>query len=389
MSRFQTIAYSALITLRNTRAPRSEAIRLNPISSCTRLLATTSICRSSNVSKSSSSKVAVVAKLRKTTECSISKAREAMAATDGSYEESLKWIEEDAAKSGAKKAAKVGDRIAAEGIIALSEKSKDEKLNNLMDSFVEINCETDFAARNPLFVKLAQDISYTSKFFADQLEKDQLIKEIPLEFLLNAPLMSFNQINKLETEISSVSDSILQIIGKLGENIKLRRALIIDTSSLNDISFIGTYAHSSDSSIKNAGKIVGTVILSIKPKDNNTKIEINDECKKELKNLSNKIAQQITGFNPLYIKESDMKESEITKLLDPNESKQDLLNRIVLLNQNYLFGNGETIEQTIKTIGDKYNVIITVNDMKRWECGEGIEKKQDDFAEEVRRQAGL
>src|SRR6266446_3815164 len=98
----------------------------------------------------------LVAELRKLTEVSITKAREALAASNNDVSAALKWLQNDLAVSGAKKAAKVAHRTAGEGLVGASvlPRRTGSSPGGVRAALVELNCETDFVARNALFGRL-------------------------------------------------------------------------------------------------------------------------------------------------------------------------------------------------------------------------------------------
>lgn len=137
----------------------------------------------------------LVGELRKLTETSISKARDALIATSNDLNAALKWLEEDLAVSGAKKAAKVEGRTAGEGLVGVSILSPGlgSWKDGIRASMVELNCETDFVARNELFSKLLADISHTTAFLAEEPHPDSfeqhpvLLREYQGDSFLDAP----------------------------------------------------------------------------------------------------------------------------------------------------------------------------------------------------------
>lgn len=405
----------------SANSPSSSSSSMRPISPGTIRYATTSITDSKSVKKPLS-KVAIVSKLRKTFECSISKAREAIEKSDGTFEGSLAWLKDDAAKSGAKKAAKVQGRIAAEGLLAFASPytcidpsaKVDESTMNLTpktSSIVELNTETDFAARNPMFLKLAEDIAFTARFFAgdaymsldgktgeESLKKSrtygEFIRDLPLDYIMSAPMLDAHSTSSSgeAATVRTVSEAILETIGKLGENIKLRRVSAViepqGVSGSDARTIIGNYAHGSDGfGSKIAGKIAATVVIRVP----NGIPQGQDE---EIQRVSNKVAQQITGFNPEFVDEKSVDSEDLQKLVQLNagESEQEILDRVVLTRQPFLFGKfnestgrQETVAEILNQLGENVEIV----GFNRWECGEGIDKKVDDFAEEVRKQAGM
>ncbi|KAF7303200.1 Elongation factor Ts, mitochondrial [Mycena kentingensis (nom. inval.)] len=170
--------------------------------------------------------VKLVAELRKLTEVSIVKAREALAASNNDITAALDWLNKDLVASGAKKAAKVQDRYAGEGLISvavLSPGSTGQGSNGLRAAMVELNCETDFVGRNDLFGELAADVAHTAAF----LSEDAQFQAFPVDALHDAPLLSARNPSTNPDPNMTVSRAIRDLISKVGENVVLRRAVSI------------------------------------------------------------------------------------------------------------------------------------------------------------------
>ena len=226
-----------------------------------------------------------------------------------------------------KKAEKKGSRIAAEGIVNFYENS-----DCLL--ILELNSETDFVAKDENFISLAQSI-------ANEL------------------------LNKEESEAQqNIAEMINTSISKLGENIKLRRYSKIDKKN-------NVYAYSHNN------KIVSMVEL-----------KSSDEI------LAKDICMQIVASNPLAIDESsldkdilksekDIYKQELDKLDKKEDIKRNILegkmkkfiNENTLLNQPFVKDPSTSLSKIIKS-----NEVLSYN---RYEVGEGLEKKSEDFAQEV------
>ncbi len=226
-----------------------------------------------------------------------------------------------------KKAEKKGSRIAAEGLVNFYENS-----NCLL--ILELNSETDFVAKDNNFIALAESI-------ANEL------------------------LNKEEPEAQqAIAEMINTSISKLGENIKLRRYYKLDKNN-----YVYAYSHNN--------KIVSMV-----------------ELKSSDENLAKDICMQIVASNPLAIDESSLdkdilkSEKDIYKQeLDKLDKKEDIKRNILegkmkkfindntILNQPFVKDPSTTLSKIMKS-----NEILSYN---RYEVGEGLEKKSEDFAQEV------
>ncbi|KAF4573234.1 Elongation factor Ts, mitochondrial [Pleurotus pulmonarius] len=267
----------------------------------------------------------LVAELRKRTEVSISKARDALAATNNDVEAALEWIHEDLASSGAKKAAKVADRATSQGVICTSVLSDGSpKLPGdgrptgmLTAAMVELNCETDFVARNQLFCKLAADIAHSATFVDDGTKG--LFRKLEPDFIRSAPLIS-STANKayLDSKPISVAEAIRDTIAKVGENISLRRVVTVGQSAvLHEEPSIGlrlaSYTHgAANPEFPTQGRIGALAMLALQsPKlpEFLKKPEFLDE----LAVLERSIAKQIVGFPTLSVKKGEDDETVLYK----------------------------------------------------------------------------
>jgi elongation factor Ts len=184
----------------------------------------------------------LVAELRKLTEVSITKAREALAASNNDVSTALAWLQNDLAVSGAQKAAKIAHRAAGEGVIGASILARGTGSTTghggVRAALVELNCETDFVARNSLFSRLVADVAHTAAFLAEPESSSSSssssinnnIRNVPRGQLLDAPLLSAEGPTPSPAAALShgtVSNAIRAAIAKLGENIVLQRAAAV------------------------------------------------------------------------------------------------------------------------------------------------------------------
>ncbi|KAI9444554.1 elongation factor TS-domain-containing protein [Lactarius indigo] len=183
------------------------------------------------------SSLKLVAQLRKLTEVSITKAREALAASNNDVSAAVAWLQNDLAVSGAQKAAKLAHRAAGEGLVGASVLARGTGSGTGHDgvraALVELNCETDFVARNALFARLVADVAHTAAFLAEPESDSRVsnnIRHVPRAQLLDAPLLSAEGPTPSPAALSShgtVEDAIRTAIAKLGENIVLQRAAAV------------------------------------------------------------------------------------------------------------------------------------------------------------------
>ncbi|KAI0050575.1 EF-TsMt 2 [Auriscalpium vulgare] len=251
----------------------------------------------------------LVAELRKRTEVSITKAREALSASGNDVDAALTWLENDLAVSGAKKAAKVSDRTAGEGLIGVSVLSSGTGSQNgagkggVRAAIVELNCETDFVARNELFGKLLADIAHTAAFIADVDEQaTSYIRPIPLDLLLDAPLVSQTAPSQSQ---GTVGTAIRDTIAKVGEKIALARVAAVATNPIpktsQDLGLrLATYAHGSVN-LSSQGRIASLALIGLKS-PRLTTLLTTDAFLKDLEKFERSLARQIVGFDTRSIR---------------------------------------------------------------------------------------
>ncbi len=265
----------------------------------------------------------LVKQLREITGAGILDCKKYLDRTNNNIDEAIKLIRSEAGL----KADKKGSRIAADGIVNYYENEK-------FSLILELNSETDFVARDNNFISLASSIA------------DKLLE---------------NEISVVKQEIT---DEISSVISKIGENIQLRRFYKIEKKN-----FIYGYSH-------------------------NNKISSLVELKNDDENLAKDICMQIVASNPLSLDEASL-DSEILKSekeiykkeLEKVDKKEDIkrnildgkikkfINENTLLNQAFVKDPSTSLSKIIKD-----NEVIS---FIRYEVGEGIEKKTEDFAQEV------
>lgn len=199
----------------------------------------------------------------------------------------------------------------------------------------------------------------------DGVKGGRAIETINVESLLNAPLMPHPSQTELnENDISrTVGETIVETIGKLGENISLRRAAIVSQG------MSASYIHGGDAQ---SGKIGGIAVLQ---PTKVTLAELDPTAAATLAKTSRQIARQVVGFNPTYLNSEDVPESERKAQANLTEFEEAQ----VLNKQKYLLKPELTIAEYVEQAADGAKVV----DFIRWEVGEGIEKKETDFADEV------
>ncbi|KAJ1955881.1 Elongation factor Ts, mitochondrial [Linderina pennispora] len=294
-------------------------------------------------------------KLRTLNPVAMSKAKEALLSCDNDITRALAWLEEDALKAGAKKADKVKDRVASEGAVSVF---VNESLTAA--TIVELGCETDFVARNASFVDLAAGIAQAGMGFASTSAEGAVLAGIEAHDLAAKML-----------DGRTVSDTITETIGRLGENIVLRRAAVVGAPSAAESIVVSGYVHGSvkGSAGGSAGKIGGLVAVTSSIKS--------DAHRSTLSQLTRRLAQQVVGYGPRFTTmEEYQKAGEQAEAPDA----------VVLEEQQFLFGGG-SVKEVLAKISKEIGAPVEILSFVRYERGEGVEKAdKPDFAEEVRQQ---
>jgi len=275
--------------------------------------------------------------LREKTGAGMLDCKKALEECNGDIDKSIDYLRE----KGITKAAKKQDRIAAEGLSNIY-------VNGNKAIIIEINSETDFVAKNIEFKELVEKLS---KVILDGESND-------VDSALN-----------IDVEGTKVSDIIAQAIAKIGEKISLRRFSLVKKT---DDQTFGAYIHM-------GGKISSLVVI------NNASEEIAKD-----------IAMQAAAMRPLYatieeISAEDIEhEKSVIKEQIINEGKKtDFIDKIIDGRINKFYEDTVLLEQAfIKESSQKVKDYLSMNNcslksMIRYEVGEGMEKRSDNFAEEV------
>lgn len=254
--------------------------------------------------------IKLVGELRKRTDVSLSKARDALTATDNNVDAALKWLEEDLAVSGAQKAAKVQDRSTQEGLVCVSILSPGVASgpgpHGVRAAMVELNCETDFVGRGQLFAQLVGDIAHTAAFISEPRGTEKFMQSCSLDTLLGAPLLSPQNTNL--SSRSTVGSAIRDLIAKVGENVSLRRAVAMvadpmPPSQMNLGLRAAGYLHGSIDT-PSQGRIGSLALLALKSPQLR-KLIASEAFRGDLEKLERSIARQIVGFETLSVRSQD------------------------------------------------------------------------------------
>eukprot|EP00026_Physarum_polycephalum_P011740 Phypoly_transcript_11982.p1 GENE.Phypoly_transcript_11982~~Phypoly_transcript_11982.p1 ORF type:complete len:353 (+),score=79.36 Phypoly_transcript_11982:69-1127(+) len=307
--------------------------------------------------------IQLIQDLRNRTGAGISDCKKALELNQSDIASATAWLRE----KGKLTATKLSNRVAGEGVIALA-------TNGGNGVIVEVNSETDFVARASSFRSLAHKIVDHTVSAVSIIPKDG-IQPIEIETL-----------KKLHVEVESdekglppirvpVEEAITRTVTKTKENVKLRRAYGISVEK----GIVGGYIHGGEGDSK-AGRIGALVTLLPSSHDN--------ADRNTLTTLATQIAMHIVGLNPKCV---DNDSPALTQALEAaraapnartNITAADIAEDVVLLEQKFFAGNGETVREALARAGTP-GAPVRVHSFLRLAVGEGIEKVQSDFADEV------
>jgi elongation factor Ts len=298
----------------------------------------------------------MVKDLRDKTGAGMMDCKNALNETGGDMEAAIDWLR----KKGISKAAKKAGRAAAEGLVGIAVDGKSGVL-------LEVNAETDFVARNDEFKTFVKDATKLALKEGGDLEK-----------LLASPMGS-----------ATVQHTLTELVAKIGENMSVRRAAALSV----DPGVVASYVHNATS--PELGKI--GVLVGLKSTGDKDKLSA----------LAKQLAMHVAAAAPLAIapehlapevverernvqaeiaRQSGKPENIIEKMMEGR--MRNFYKETVLLEQTFVIDGetqvGKVIEKTAKEIGAP----ITVEGFVRFQVGEGIEKADADFADEVAQMSG-
>ncbi len=298
----------------------------------------------------------MVKDLRERTGAGMMDCKKALTETDGDMDKAIEYLRE----KGLAKAAKKAGRIASEGLVKLAFTADGKSA-----AAVEVNSETDFVAKNEEFVTFVEDLAQLSLDgdFAD------------LEAFMAADLKGEG----------TVQDVLNAKIAKIGENMNVRRFTKLSEPG---VVYVG-YVHG-------AGKI--GVIVGLKTTASAEEVNtVGRDVAMQVASMSPKFVDE-TGVDPAWLEEEKkiatqqlLNEGKPEKMLEkiiPGKMKA-ILKEVCLVDQKFVKNSDQTVAQyvaeTAKAIGKEVQIVS----MLRYEVGEGLEKKEENFAEEVAKQMGM
>ncbi len=306
---------------------------------------------------------AMVKELREISGAGMMDCKKALTATEGDMDKAMEFLREKGLATAQKKAS----RIAAEGIVMLKVAEDSKKA-----VAVEVNAETDFVAKNEKFQ------AYVAQVAEQALETEAA----DIDAFLAEPW-------KFDTS-KTVNEALAGQVAVIGENMKIRRFQKVEEEN----GFVASYTHM-------GGKI--GVLVDV----------VTDVVNDEIKEMAKNVAMQVAALNPKYTNRNEVSEEYIAhekEILmaqiqnDPKESQKPEkviqgmisgrinkeLKEICLLDQVYVKAEDgkQSVEKYVAEVAKANGANVSIKGFVRYETGEGIEKKEEDFAAEVAKQMG-
>ena len=298
----------------------------------------------------------MVKDLRDKTGAGMMDCKAALTETNGDEEAAIDWLR----KKGLSKAAKKAGRVAAEGLIGVV-------ANNDVGALVEVNAETDFVARNDEFKEFVKDAAAAALKADGDLEK-----------LLAHP-----------ADEGSMKDRLTALVAKIGENMSVRRAVLLGVSE----GVVASYIH--NAAAPELGKI--GVLVAVKSSGDKDKLTA----------LGKQIAMHIAAASPLALtaehlskevvdreraihadiaRQSGTAEQFIDKKIEGRMRK--FYEESVLMSQVFVIDGETPIAKVVEKASKDLGTPVAIEGFVRFQVGEGIDKVESDFADEVSKMAG-
>lgn len=284
-----------------------------------------------------------------------------------------KWdidaAQKDLRKRGVVIASKKSLRIAAEGLLAVAQSDNRAVV-------IELNCETDFVARNDVFQHLALTLARTALSPASPLQKVQEAFNFGSDYLQNMNI-DLNH-PKLSGE-TTVQSAITEVTAMVGENIKLRRGFVVSPMSHG---VVCSYLHTCPQ--PGLGRIAG--MLTIEADDTNASLEA-------LKEAGSSLAMHIVAAKPLFLSREHVSSEAIENELDIFKSQglsagkspialekmmegrlRKYFEEVVLLEQKFVMNDGINIKSLLNDLSKEVGSSVKIGNFMRIEVGEGIQR---------------
>lgn len=284
----------------------------------------------------------MVKELRNKTGAGILDSKKALEANNGDIDASIDWLRE----KGIAKAAKKADRIAAEGLTKIT-------VENNKAVIVEVNSETDFVAKNEKFINLIDEVA---------------------QALLKASPASLEDAMKVSIDNKDMETYLAEATSTIGEKISLRRFTILEKTD-NDV--FGAYSHMGGKIgvllvLKNTDSEAGAKDVAMHAAAMAPQFVTREEISNEFIEKEKAIQLEMAKNDP---KTADKPDNILAGIVEGKLTKQ--LKEIVLLDQTFVKNADQTVKEYINGLK------ATIGEVVRFGVGEGIEKNEVDFADEV------
>ncbi len=301
---------------------------------------------------------AMVKELRETTSAGMLDCKKALTETNGDMEQAIDWLR----KKGLASAAKKASRIAAEGLVAVA-------VDGNKGAVVEVNSETDFVAKNEIFQEYVEDAAKVALMNDGDVEKMKAF---------GCPKCG-----------KSFGERLTDMIAKIGENMNLRRAQVLSVSN----GIVSSYIH--NAARPNVGKIGVLVALE------------SSADKAKLAELGKHIAMHVAASAPIALTIADVPASNveheksiyaeqarasgkpeniIEKMIEGRVRKY--YDEVVLEEQAYIMDPDKKVKQVVADAAKEFGTDVKLSGYVCFKLGEGLQKREEDFAAEVAAQLG-
>ncbi len=301
----------------------------------------------------------MVKELREKTGAGMMDCKQALTENDGDMEKAIDWLR----AKGLSKAAKKSSRAAAEGLVGVV-------TDGARAALVEVNSETDFVARNEEFQKMVGEIARVA-----------LDAKGDVEALKAATFPGSDK---------TVEEYVKEMVGKIGENMTVRRTAYLEVPE----GAVVAYMH--NQAAPGLGKI--GVLVALESSGDVAKLE----------ELGKKLAMHVAAAAPLALTEADIPaevaereravymeqaresgkpENIIEKMVEGRMKK--FFKESVLMSQLFVMDNETPVEKVVKDAESEVGAPVKLTGFARMQLGEGVEKKEEDFAAEVAKTAGV
>jgi elongation factor Ts len=303
----------------------------------------------------------MVKDLRDKTGAGMMDCKAALAETGGDLEAATDWLR----KKGLARAAKKAGRVAAEGLIGVT-------VHGDTGALVEVNAETDFVARNDTFKEFVTQVAKVAREVGGDVDK---LHDMPLE-----------------KNGAKIKDVVTEMVAKIGENISVRRAVALSVTP----GVVSAYVHNAADGSRELGRI--GVLVGLR----------STADKEKLAALGKQLAMHIAFAAPLALtpehlpadlvererkiqgeiaRQSGKPEPVVEKMIEGRMRK--FYEESVLLNQVFAIDTEYTVSKLIEKASKELGAPVEIAGYYRFAVGEGIEKIDGDFGDEVRKMSGL